>query len=60
MVDGCVSARPRRAVGRIIVDEDDFPVDPNERRPELGQQRGYVAQLIEGGDDDRQFDATAR
>ena len=47
--------RRRGAVGRIVVDEDDFPVDAGERARELLDQQRNVVALLEGRNDDAQL-----
>ncbi len=43
------------AVGRIVVDEDDFPGHARERRLQPPVQLGDVVALVEGGNDDRKL-----
>ena len=47
------------AVGRIVIDKDDFPGDARERSFQPPQQRGDIITLIEGRDDDRELRRTA-
>src|SRR4051812_26519495 len=46
------------AIGRIVVDEDDFPGNALQRRLELAEQRADVITLVEGGDDHRKLQQT--
>jgi hypothetical protein len=46
------------AIGRIIINEDDFPGDAGQRGLQLPQQRGDVVAFVEGGDDDRKLRQT--
>jgi glycosyltransferase involved in cell wall biosynthesis len=42
-----------RAVGRSIVDDDDLPLAPRQRRDEPGDEEGKRSRFVVGGDDDR-------
>jgi hypothetical protein len=42
----------RRAVGRIVVDEENFPIDTGERGRKASDQRLNIARLVIGGGDD--------
>ena len=54
-------ARGRRgAVGRVVVDEDDFPVDAGKRARELLHQQRNVVALLERRNDDAQFGRRTR
>ena len=50
----------RGAVGRVVVDEDDFPDDVGQHRLQLGDQLGDIGPLVEGGDHHRQLQARVR
>jgi len=43
------------AVGRVIVDNQDFPADVRQTCLDAANQFGDVARLVEGRDDDRKF-----
>ena len=50
-----VAHRRGRAVRRIVVNEDHFPVEPGEDRVQAFEQRDDIVVLVEGRNDDRQF-----
>jgi hypothetical protein len=45
-----------RAIGRIVIDKDDFILNALQRFGQTFEDRGHIITLFEGGDNDGELD----